>query len=371
MTQQKTNLDHTPASTHTKDKIILSYSALSAYLRCPKAYQLRYLQELAPLERSANLRFGSVIHDCLERWHRGDSLDAVLAFINETYPAPRLDEFVRRDWHLARAMLKGYARQFPTERFRVLALEKEFLVPLVNPATGRASRKLMLAGKVDGLVQQDGQVWLLEHKTASVVDGDYLERLPMDLQVHLYALCAERAWGFQVAGVLYNPLLKIQLKQAQGETEGEFEERRAALRAKSKTGKTSAKRQMPESDEDFHERLLARYQDPGVFMRQEVFICRSRLRELAREVWDLGQDILRARREDRFLRNTESCYRKDRRCAYVPLCRSGECPLVRENFFRREAPHQELTLCGSSPALRDLNETPELIEPPLASTSAA
>jgi len=53
-------------------------------------------------------------------------------------------------------------------------------------------------------------------------------------------------------GIIYNVLVKARLQQSAGETEAEYEARRAELIAKSKTGKSSAQRKLPESDEAFH-----------------------------------------------------------------------------------------------------------------------
>ncbi len=323
---------------------IVTYSALAAFLSCRKSYDLRYLQELVPLQSGEQLGFGTVIHGCLERWHRGEGLEKTLAFVDQSFPTPHQTDWIHQQWHLARAMVKGYAKRYPRERFEVIALEKEFLIPVRNPATGRNARKVLLAGKVDGIVRMDGRIYLLEHKTASQVNGDYLDRLPLDLQIHLYALAAEKAWGIQVAGVIYNVLQKSQIKQAQGETAHEFEVRREALLAKSKTGKSAAKRQIPETDADFEARLGEKYQDPNLFLRQELLICRNQMWVLEQDLWHLCQEVIRARRLEQFLRNPDHCFRKDRRCAFVPLCQSGESPLVRENFFRRQPPHSELSV---------------------------
>ena len=75
--------------------------------------------------------------------------------------------------------------------------------------------------------------------------GDYLERLWTDFQIVLYSRYIEEILGTPLAGVLYNVLVKARLSQSRGETESEYEARRAALIAKSKTGRTTAKRKLP------------------------------------------------------------------------------------------------------------------------------
>ena len=64
-------------------------------------------------------------------------------------------------------MMKAYAALYAAEEFEVLALEKAFQGPIVNPASGAASRSFVLAGKVDGIVRIAGQNFVLEHKCVS------------------------------------------------------------------------------------------------------------------------------------------------------------------------------------------------------------
>ena len=158
-------------------KMMTTYSMWSKFRNCRKACEWRYIKELVPLERDPSLAFGSVIHACLELWHRHRDLERVLAHINGAYPDRGGEEKQKADWNLATAMMKGYAARYPTEEFEVVGLEAPFEGPIVNPATGAASRSFTLAGKIDGIVKKDGQYFLLEHKTASLIDSGYLERL--------------------------------------------------------------------------------------------------------------------------------------------------------------------------------------------------
>ena len=107
-------------------KTTTTYSMWSLFRNCRKACEWRYIQELVPLERDHNLAFGTVIHKCLEIWHGGRDLGPVLDFIDRTYPNRAQEEDQKRDWHLAAAMMKGYAACYASEEFDVAALEKTF-----------------------------------------------------------------------------------------------------------------------------------------------------------------------------------------------------------------------------------------------------
>ncbi|HPQ70545.1 MAG TPA: PD-(D/E)XK nuclease family protein [bacterium] len=333
----------------TSPRLTATYSMLTTYGDCPMKGDLRYGQQLVPQASDPNLSFGSVFHGCLKLWHEHHDLSRVLDFIDRSYPNRAGDDDQRRDWHLATAMMRAYVERYPSEDFEVIALEKPIDGPIINPATGATSRTFHFAGKVDGIIRLGDEHLILEHKTAGSLDGGYLERLWSDFQTTLYAHYVEKALGVRVAGVLYNVIVKARLQQSQGETEEEFEARRAALIAKSKTGKSSAKRRMPESDEAFQARLAEKYLDPGMFHREHLIISRDRFQALRSHLWEMTQMLLHFRRRGVYPQNPAHCFRYGRPCAYHPLCSSDFSPAVRENLYRIEPPHSELTDDESDP----------------------
>ena len=329
------------------DRLKTSYTMWSLFRNCRKAAWWRYIEKLVPLERDRNLRFGSLIHECLELWHKGQGLPlglaldgndgrlaAVLSHVDASCPRRAHDDEQRRTWHLATAMMKGYAATYPVEAFEVVALEMPFEGEITSPMTGAASRSFVMTGKIDGLVKQDGKYYLFESKTAATIDASYLEKLWTDFQIILYAHYVEQTMGIRVAGVIYNILTKAKQQQSAGETEDEFQARRAELIAKSKTGKSSAKRRMPETDDEFQERLAEKFAEPMTFHRELIYLSRERFDELRGELWELTQAFLDARRRGVWYQNTSYCFQFGKPCPYYALCRSGGNTNVRENFYR-------------------------------------
>ncbi|MFZ5928795.1 MAG: PD-(D/E)XK nuclease family protein [Acidobacteriota bacterium] len=327
--------------------MVSTYSMWSLFRNCRKAAELRYLQQLVPIERDRHLHFGSLIHECLELWHGQRDLAVVLDLIDRRCAARAQDEDQKRDWHLATAMMRAYADRYAEEEFEVVALERVFEGPIVNPATGAASRSFRLAGKVDGIVRVNSEYFILEHKTASQIDSDYLERLWTDFQITLYAHYVEQTMGIPIAGILYNVLVKARLQQSKGETEEEFEARRAELLAKSKTSRTTARRREPESDEEFQPRLAEKYADAAMFHREMLYLSRDRFEILRSELWKLTQAFLDARRRGVFYQNTSFCFNYQRPCPYFALCRSNGNPNVIENFYQRAEPNEELRVLAA------------------------
>ena len=314
----------------------------SLFRNCRKAVEWRYIEQLVPLLRDHNLHFGSLIHECLELWHGQRDLAQVLDRIDRLCPSRAQDEDQKRDWLNATAMMTAYAARYAEEEFDIVSLETQFQSPIFNPATAAPSRSFVLAGKVDGIVRIGREHFLLEHKTASQVDADYLEKLWTDFQITLYAHYIEQTLGIPITGILYNVLVKARLQQSKGESIEEFELRRAELLAKSKSGKTTAKRKLPESDEEFRQRLADKYADPLMFHREMLYLSRDRFDILSSELWELTQAFLDARRRGVFYQNTAFCFNYQRPCAYFALCRSNGNPNVLENFYQRVAPNEEL-----------------------------
>ena len=336
--------------TESSEKTLLTYSALNTFRNCPRKYKNRYLDNLRPRERAEALSFGSVIHTAIELWYRSPDTESrlpdVLAYIDDAFENRVVDPNLMVQWHLATAMIRGYAERYATEDFEVVEVEKEFVGEIRNPDTGRQSQTFRIAGKVDGIVRCHDGLYLLEHKTASNVDASYLDKLWTDTQIALYCYYL-RELGYPIVGVIYNVLLKSRLKQGKGETQEEYEFRHAELAAKNKSGKSTEKRQMPETDDEFQDRLTEWYSRPEAFHREFIYLSEDRLAMLQDEVWEITQQYLDARRRGKWLLNTSNCFSYQRPCEYLAYCQSGFNPNVADNLYEIALPNEELSRVDS------------------------
>lgn len=329
-------------------KAILTYSAMSSYLSCPRLYYNRDIQMLVTKERDPVLDFGSVWHGALERWYTsGDEvvkIRAILKYIDDGFPNRESDAQQKRDWMMLHAMFEEYLVRYPDEPFEVIAAETKFEMPIINPVTKRISKTFTLSGKVDGLIRMKdtGELFVLEHKTASRVDESYIEKLPLDFQINLYSYALTRQLMQPITGVLYNVVQKTTIRQNPGETEEEYDKRRAVLIAKSKTGTTTAKRQLPESDDEFRDRLRSKFHEPEMFVREQLLISEQDRNRTEQYVWTITQKIIAEMRAGDWLRNCGHCFKFGKPCQYWALCRSGDSELVRDNCYDIKPPHEEL-----------------------------
>ena len=123
------------------DRAVTTYTMWSLFRNCRKAAQYRYVLDLVPIERDRNLAFGSLVHEALETWHRTRDLAATLDVIDRACANRTANEDERRTWHLATAMLRGYAARYPTEDFEVVAVSFD---PRETPALAAGKRAMYL-----------------------------------------------------------------------------------------------------------------------------------------------------------------------------------------------------------------------------------
>jgi hypothetical protein len=127
---------------------LISTSSTKAYRSCARKYFYSYELRRRPASESDALRFGTLMHRGLEVWWQTVNLEAALHAM-----AGEADPFERAK---AEELMRGYHLRWKDEPLDVLAVEAEFVAPLVNPDTGAPSKTWELAGKIDAIVRVGG-----------------------------------------------------------------------------------------------------------------------------------------------------------------------------------------------------------------------
>jgi hypothetical protein len=134
-----------PETTANRHLPLVTTSSLRSFRSCPRRYFHAYVQRRREIETADALRFGTLIHAGLEAWWRSGSLDKALAAM-----AGEADPFERVK---AEELILGYHVRWIDAPLQVLAVEEEFVAPLVNPETGAESRTFLRGGKIDALAR--------------------------------------------------------------------------------------------------------------------------------------------------------------------------------------------------------------------------
>lgn len=316
--------------------MLITNSRLRAFRRCPRYHDLAYVQLIRPVEQSYALRFGTLIHKGLEaywkaeNWKLSHAIEAMKAMCaRENY-----DEF---DLIKAEELLRGYSIRWADDGWETVAVEKEFAVQLIHPATGETFPH-KLGGKLDALARKDGRLYIPEHKTSSedISPGSaYWQRLTLDSQVSTYLQAAKEMGYADVSGVLYDVLFRPSLEPKKATPEDK--------RRYTKKGKLDARqRDRDESPEEYRLRLRADIaSDPdSYYQRGTVVRTESEEREAAFDLWAWSEAVTRGGYAPR---NTEQCKTVYGTCQYLSLCTGVDSPDNVLKFRRAEVANEELS----------------------------
>lgn len=183
-------------------------SQLNTAGECERKAYLAYVQGIRPVRQSKALKIGDAVHIGLDKWYSGDKPTANEAAREASAHYLRRSQSEDRDAEaaLAAAMVAAYIYTYDDQPYRVIASEVAFDLPLPNPVSGLPDESIRIAGKIDKIVEYNGDIVIMEHKTTTkdISPGsNYWRRLRIDSQVSMY-IAAARAMGYQVTETIYD-----------------------------------------------------------------------------------------------------------------------------------------------------------------------
>jgi DNA helicase-2/ATP-dependent DNA helicase PcrA len=178
--------------------LALSASDIQTYRTCPLRYKFARVLRI-PTEQTVNQRFGIVVHQVLERYHRdgGETLAQMLALLDGCwrragFGEDGLDEELLEK---ARVALTRYHERLRSAEAQPVWFERAFQFQLgPHYLRGRVDR-------VDRLGEgEDAEYELIDYKTSRPKDA---EQLHDDVQLSLYALAARKDWRLPHTSLAY------------------------------------------------------------------------------------------------------------------------------------------------------------------------
>lgn len=293
----------------------LTTSQVKCFKTCRKRYFFEYVEMLKPIETPKALELGTLYHYGLELLLTGTDIDAVAFAIVERQALAVADKGIDVEVLpalIASEMVRAFDRDSDWRSWKIVAVEKRFEV-----TTGYAKR---LLGKIDGVTEQDGKSFLIEHKTTSQwgKDGEaYLHNLLWDEQSTNYLYAYQRMLedgvieGGQVSGIFYTIVEKPTIKP--------YSATPMEKRKYTKEGALYAgQHDRDETPEEFARRVRDWYAaDKRV---HTAFVYRTAA-DIAEHIADFNltlKDINAAERDGTFYRNPEAC--KILPCPYRSKC---------------------------------------------------
>lgn len=178
--------------------------------RCPREHALYHggLRRAYPM--SEHLTVGLLIHRALEHYygwmqqwgHEGSGPEqAAWLSIKNFATEPGYEQ----TWQLVQKMLAGYF-----ERYR--DSDAKWKIWAVEETVSYFDGTLEWTGRLDGLIERDGALFILEHKSAKAITGDLLSGYQMDMQmlgyVWLFKHVIDASKLPPLAGIIVNLLTK-------------------------------------------------------------------------------------------------------------------------------------------------------------------
>jgi RecB family exonuclease len=184
----------------------LSYSAISAYEKCPLSYRFQYIDrlEIAP---SPYLSFGRSLHEALQWFYsrkvpEPPSLDELLLELDacwesDGYCEPGQEDSFRRH---AREVLTAYYQKNIAAYRLPLGLEERFEVRMDG---------YVLSGVIDRIDRrEDGTYEIIDYKTNRKLPE--IRRLREDLQLPIYQMACRETWGVSPSKLTFYYLIPNQ-----------------------------------------------------------------------------------------------------------------------------------------------------------------
>lgn len=204
---------------------VVTTSLRYALNRCPQLWWWRFPMGLTPKQQDADARwFGIGVHLALADWYgkgkrrgphpaktfrewAGDEV-AYIKTVEEEFDLPKYEDASE----LGNLILEEYVDHYGRDpQWNIIAIEQQFKTLIKDG--GKPVAKFM--STFDGVTrdEEDGQVYLLEHKTAREISTAYLELDPQAGAYWAVATAILRAKGLigpkeYISGIMYNFLRK-------------------------------------------------------------------------------------------------------------------------------------------------------------------
>ena len=182
----------------------LSQSKVKTWLRCPKKFEYRYVQNLQPKTKPLPMERGVWIHECLEDYYKGKDWTRVITKLKKHFRT-LFDEERELYGDLpgeVERIVKSYLSHWDDDDWEILAVENEFNVKLKSG--------LVLKGRMDMVVRDNIGVWVVENKTNQRLPSE-IPRIP-DPQTTLYNF-ALKSMGLKGAGTIHNHIRTLPPKE--------------------------------------------------------------------------------------------------------------------------------------------------------------
>lgn len=285
----------------------LSVSQIKTFQTCPRKYWYSNVARLCKKEDAFPLRKGKAVHEAVGLIVKDGDWRA---YIQETFAAPEA-QFERHERLQIEAILRTYEAE--KRPYSVVATEVDFKQRLWK--YGRP-----FVGYIDMIVESEGRRGLLELKVRTRKQP--IMSLWEDMQLAIYMAATGLNFG------IYETILHSNLAIEMGESEEEFELRKSTMAQPAR-----AKRKMPETDEEYIERISKTVSVQRFVIEREDSVLYERVSEAR----DWAKLMRRGTKRANYPQISSACFGRfaNRACPFYELCTSQDAPHILESMYKR------------------------------------
>lgn len=178
-------------------KTDFDYTSMSTFQTCQRKYDFRMNRGLIGRKPPIAADFGKCIHKALDEWYKKKDVEHAIDLFKSSYQES--DDDNKRTHRMGEWILRNYHNKYQDQPFKVLATEQEFTIRLPNGNN--------LIGRIDKIIEWDGAVWGMDHKTTSMLGDAYMRFHTPNLQFSGYTWAIQQLGFPQCQGVLVDAIL--------------------------------------------------------------------------------------------------------------------------------------------------------------------
>lgn len=273
-----------------ENALFVDNSALESFTTCPRKWEMQYGLKRVTAAPAPALQFGSAVHAALAWRYTHDphmtnfegTQDAMFLELGKGLSDrhPLMDDY--RNFDYGTRLLRAYNEVYGREPFRILSLKDKPIVemPFALPL-GAITRPdgsdlwIVYTGKIDLGIEENDGIWVMDHKTSSIVGDSFYAEMAMSPQQEGYNWAFWTVFGVLPVGFIINMI---------------------ATRKESRTGK-------------------------GIeFNRQRVYISQERLEEWQANTLGIVDELVWMLNRRHITMHKKNCISKYGRCAYYDVC---------------------------------------------------
>lgn len=173
------------------------FTAMNTFQTCQRKYDYRMNRGLVGHMPPQAADFGKCIHLALDSWYKDHNKEYAIDVFKSNYIESPEDD--KRTYKMGEWIISNYHNKYQDQPFKILEIEKQFALPLPNGNT--------LIGRIDKIIEWDGVVWGMDHKTTSQLGPGYMKMHTPNLQFSGYTWAIQQMGYPNCAGILVDAIL--------------------------------------------------------------------------------------------------------------------------------------------------------------------